>query len=194
MRPMRSGGFFVSPGRARSQLSRFTGMRSRTPRLFVSMHGMSFFDRNVIKRNWSKINESPLTRAGMLVRRIARQSIRHTGHFTPKGKRIKPSRRNKATGVHGPPKSRNAKKPFKLIYSVPVPRQGAVIVGMIGMPNLWSTSAPVPAIHEHGLSVTIRGKGKRRTRRARYPKRAFMQPALVKAAARLPALWSNSIQ
>lgn len=157
---------------------------------------MVFFDRSVIKTNWKKINQTPLTKAGLLVRRIARGSIR-------RGKKGgKPGRPGQ------PPKSRQAGStpPFKMIYSVPSWFNTSVIVGMIG----FGGSNPVPGLQEHG-GTAMRwvsdkldgGRDKRgrftkhkRTRSRRninYPERPFMVPALGKAVPRLPLLWSSSV-
>ena len=158
---------------------------------------LQFFDRSIIKRNWGRINRRPLSRAGLLVRKIARSSIK----------------RRKKGGKSGPagqpPRSRQTgtSPPFKLIFSVVDPSSRFATVGMVG----FGGSPPVPALHEHGGTAKRilyretsrkhrRGpkKGKpvfkRIEKRVRYPKRPFMFPALVKATPMFPQLWRNSIR
>jgi len=183
---------------------------------------LTFFDRSVIRRNWRKINESPMKKAGLLVRRIARGSIRR-GRLTKAGYK-RPSKPGR------PPKSWREGKPFKMIYSIPGRLGASVLVGMVGF---GQRGEPPPGLMEHGgkatRKVNIREKGrvgrnklgrfisvraKRRKAEAykrlvkegrireshpasvqavRYPSRPFMQPALMKAKPRLPRLWRGSL-
>lgn len=178
---------------------------------------LQYFDRSVIKTNWKKINEGPLKKAGLKVRRIARQSIRRGG------KNKKPSRPG------SPPRSQKtgSNPPFKLIFSLPNQFGTSVIVGMVGFTK---RGEPVPGLHEHGGTVTRRvflrqspdKKGHRRSgrvsearlkrirenyarrgqthqrdtieKRVQYPERSFMQPALEKAKSKLPELWKGSVK
>jgi len=159
-----------------------------------------FFDRKIIRRNWSRMNRDPLQRAGLLVRRIARGSIRRG---KPGGKPGLPGR---------PPKSRQlgSTPPFKMIFTVPE-RRGffmSQVVGMVGFNT--KGGQPVPGLQEQGgfaqrtvwigtgKSRNIKGRFQRQKRKpvkkiVRYQKRPFMQPALVKASPRLPLLWANSL-
>jgi hypothetical protein len=167
-----------------------------------------YFDRSIIRRNWSRINEGPYKRAGLLVRRIARGSIRHTvsPRSSPPGK---------------PPRSRHPSRAFKLIFSVPSSRN--VIIGMVGFKL---SRHPVPGRHEHGDRIHGKVIDRRPRIRARnqfgqfkprrkltaknwyhikkkkplvhvrsihYPPRPFMFPALKKALPRLPSMWLNSV-
>ena len=152
---------------------------------------IAFFDRRVIKSNWKAINDGPLKRAGLLVRKIARQSI---------GRRVKRAA-PRPPGM--PPRSRTVGEPFKLIYSIPQHFDTSVIVGMVGFNH-----QAVPGLHEHGGTVRRRVfvpipyrnkagawriKNKAVVRPVRIPPRPFMYPALVKARTLLPPLWANSI-
>lgn len=156
------------------------------------------FDRNIIKTNWSKINETPMKKAGLKVRNRAITSIRKDKRkrLTKTGKRGsfgRPSPPGK------PPFSRFPGDPLRRIYSVP--DNDTVIIGPIG----FGDSKPVPAIHEKGLTKTIRRrKGRRKfdysqervefeTVSVQYPKRAFMVPAVEKVRSTLPLLWRNSL-
>jgi len=165
------------------------------------------FNRNILKVNWEKINETPLKRAGLLVRRIERQSIRRD--TTRSQRPSKPGR---------PPKSRAPGHPFRMIFSVP--GKTDVIIGHMGFGRGRQTPME---IHEFGQMVTIseivrpnrrrildpverarvramylsgrlRHKPVRRvTRTIKMPERKFAEPALNKAALRLPQLWQNSV-
>jgi len=154
------------------------------------------FDRKVIKTNWKKINETPMKRAGMKVRLIARRSIRVR-------KSEKPSPPGEA------PRSRAPGKPLKMIFSVPNQYATETIVGPVGFNR---DVDPTPAVHEFGEAVTrtvfVKADKQRRTRKGRfrkahkvaqmkkikYAKRPFMRPALELAAKQFPELWKNSIK
>jgi hypothetical protein len=145
-----------------------------------------YFDRSIIRSRWSKFNKNPLEKAGNVVRKIARQSI----------KRRKLGGRSGPIGE--PPRSRQpgATPPFKMIYSVPYQFGTTVIVGMVGF-----NSEGMPGYHEHGGRAfrfvfarnTYNRFGGRVRRSVRYPRRPFMMPALVKGKQRFPALWRNSL-
>lgn len=142
------------------------------------------FDRSVIRRNWSRMNKRPLMRAGLLVRKIARGSIRRQPN---RSKYSKPGR---------PPYSHDSGfAPFKLIYSVPDRLGTSEIVGMVGFGN-----KAVPGLHEHGGTApqhvfrAVAGKVKKvRTRTARYPARPFMSPALAKGRSKFPQYWRGAL-
>jgi hypothetical protein len=168
----------------------------------------AFFDRNVIKTNWRKINETPAKKAGLLVRRISINSIRKD-----RSKAQTPSKPGR------PPKSRAAGHPMKLIYSVPLRLGTGVIVGPVGF-----SKKPAPGTLEHGGSrvltdkqrIALLQRQKRLLRmgrdvRGRHIKkgtkaqlanikrvavtepRPFMGPALVKARPKIPVMWRRSI-
>lgn len=160
-----------------------------------------YFDRNVIKTRWPRMNRDPLLHAGNLVMRIARGSIR---------RRIK--KRGKPSPAGSPPYSRKpgSTPPFKQIFSVPNFIRTSVVVGMVG----YGGNPPVPGLHEQmeGQGGTaqrfIFRKGSQRRLRSgrfgkrrvsykretvRYPRRPFMSPALTKAKARLPHMWAYSL-
>lgn len=163
-----------------------------------------FFDRSIIRTNWRAINDRPLRRAGALVKKIARQSIRRDTRrrVMKSGKRGK---YGKPSPPGRPPYSRAPGHPFKLIFNVPGPMRLSEIVGMVGFEF---TSNPIPGIHEHGGHVrrlvfirhstwgflSKRRGGRRVSQTVRYPKRPFMIPALRRAKARLPAFWRNSVR
>ena len=113
---------------------------------------MKFFDRSIITRNWTRINERPLAKAGALVRVIARGSIkRRIGH--KRGKNQDVTRRvsfAKPSPVGSPPYSRRSGKlpPFKMIFNLPDKLGTSEIVGMVGF---FGTKGPAtPGLHEHG--------------------------------------------
>jgi hypothetical protein len=163
---------------------------------FLTRAKLVYFDRDIIKRNWKRINRTPLTRAGNLVRMNARESIRRAGPRSP------PS----APGT--PPRSRRQGRtpPFKMIYSLPQHLYTSVLIGMVG----FGGYPAVPGLEEHGgfarrtafVPVGRRhlkkgGTGamvfKRKPVGAHYPERPFMRPALRKAIPRLPLMWANSV-
>lgn len=160
------------------------------------------FDASIVKRRWKKFNQRPLVKAGMLIRRISRGSIR----------------RRKNPNLHSPAGSppyshvNGANPPFKQILSIPNFNASVVYIGMRGFGN---SAVPVPGLHEHGGGAvrllwapvgrrklkrnfsTPRQGGiikKRMRKTVTYKPRPFMFPALKKAAPLLPALWANSVR
>lgn len=154
---------------------------------------MVFFDRSVIRTNWKKINARPLQRAGALVRKIARQSIK-------RDRRRKVFRSGKR-GAYGqpskpgtPPFSRDAARSFKLIFNMPYRFGTTEIVGMVG----FGQRDPAPGMSEHGgfarRRVFMKGKSMVKVvRSVKYKKRPFMLPALYKGKSSMPELWRNSL-
>lgn len=163
---------------------------------------IQYFDRSVIHTNWNRINRTPLLRAGLLVQKISRNSIRRRKN------------RNKASPKGLPPFSHAEGRtpPFKMIYTIPQYGQTRVFVGMIGF---GGSANPVPGLHEHGgnASRSVFGTVGRRiikrnfstprqgglvTKRVRkivhYPERQFMEPAMIRAIPRMPAYWKNSLK
>jgi len=153
---------------------------------------IQFFGRAVIKSNWDKLATRPISRFGMIIRGNARSEIgRQARHKT------KPRPSPKA------PRSRNAAKPFKLIFSSP--GFSEVVVGMVGF---GGPGTPVPGLHEHGGTVqrnvligrkwkTVQGRKVQkaivRKRTVRYPIRQFMQPAYERALPKLPAMLRGTL-
>lgn len=170
------------------------------------------FDRSIIKTRWPRFNRDPLMHAGNLVMKIARGSIRrrkgpsapgsppHSHANTPDSRYGK-----KRVGRKGRTVNRTA--PFKQIFSVPYRFGTSVIVGMVGYTR---TAIPVPGLQEHsGIArrkvFTNLGQQRKKNgqwgrnriqfapKMVRYPKRPFMEPALMRARQRLPRLWFNSL-
>lgn len=179
------------------------------------------FDRNILSKNngkmWKKINETPLKKIGLQIRRRAISSI-------PKAERAKKvSTQQKPSKPGRPPKSRDRRTlgghPMRKILSIPVLADTVVVVGSVG---LDSRRNPAPGIHEHGETVTIkvptRKRGRARskkqreaaaklfkagriqrkkteleTRTAKYPKRPFMVPAMEKMIHKLPSYYRNTL-
>lgn len=170
-------------------------------------------DMNFMRRNWGKINESPIKHAGLLIRRIMRGSIRQVSTD-------KPSR----PGT--PPRSRDKARRFKMIYSVPYDAAGigkdtAAVIGHFTFPRRRQMAPS--EIHEWGRTVRVRvlKRNKRRkawtrkqarayrakikagliqppqtkftTRTIKYKQRKFAWPALVKAKAKILPLWRGRI-
>ena len=156
-----------------------------------------FFDRRIIRTRWRKINNNPLARAGALIMRISRKSIR---------RRIKLRGKPSAPGT--PPYSRQpgALPPFKQIFFRVMDLKTFVIIGMVG----YGAPNPPPGLQEHGgvaRRKVFTKLGQKRLKSGRfgkqqyqykpqmvkYPQRPFMQPALLRAMAQLPQLWRGSV-
>jgi len=168
-----------------------------------SQFRMVFFDRSIIRRNWRNINEGPLKKAGLLVRKIARNSIRRVNNpnrYSPPGTPPYSHANRTITG------RRVTSPPFKQIYSVPNYAGTNVTVGMVW----YGSQPPIPGLHELGgyarrgvfrvvgtrtLKSGLQGGPitKRVFTTVRYPARPFMRPALAKALPTLPLLWRNSL-
>lgn len=167
-----------------------------------------YFDRNVIKKRWPKMNKNPMEAASNMVMRIARNSIRNQAKRLKPGWRAMLARKPSRPGT--PPKSwqPGSPPPFKQIYADWYGfTQTSRIVGMVGF---GGRGTPVPSLMEHG------GYARRRVLIARprrlasgrygkmgfvptwviahYPPRPFMWPALMKAKSRYPRLWEGSLQ
>lgn len=174
----------------------------------VFFRGMVTFDPSIIRMNWKRINKNPLTRAGLLVRAIARRSIRET-----KKSASAPGRPPHSHSRFGSRRSARGgeNRPFKMIYSIPNMTYTSVMVGMVG----FNPARPIPGVHEHGLSITNemrtdkahasrkviykkktrRGRERYRTRylarrSVRYPARPFMAPALIIGSPKFASLWN----
>lgn len=183
---------------------------------------MVFFDRSVIRRNWRAINQNPVTRAGLLIRRIALNLIGRTASPTtpprPAGQAPRSRQRPRGQYVNARGRVVNRPAPFRMIYSLPQNMGTGAIIGMVGF-----DSRAVPGRHELGLSGRVR-RGQYRSPGARmqaarlrrrgdlralqqfrrrymtmvsrpttWPQRPFMRPALLRAAPRIPGFWRNSL-
>lgn len=171
---------------------------------------MVTFNRNVIRQNWRRMNDGPLAKAGMLVRRIARGSIRrgNRGRKSVADGGIPSRWKRKPSQAPRPPKAwAEGNSGLKLIFSVPNSLGTSVMVGPIGFGG--SNGSPVPALMEYGgtarREVWVKGNqrrtktgrfGKRkmvrRTKTVRYEARPFMNPALMKGRSKMPHLWKGS--
>lgn len=183
----------------------------------LSFKSQSYFNRDIIKYNWKRINNTPLKFAGLRVRAAAIRSIK-----TVRGKK-----RETYSPPGSPPYSRDPRRPFKRIYSIPDTRRGRTYVGMV----FWNQTSgsiinPVPGRHEHGGYAYVttvvrtpriktgrkfnksqrahinayyqqnpRNRGTKRVlrRRVHLEPRPFMVPALERVRATLPALWHMSV-
>lgn len=152
------------------------------------------FDRRILRRkNWKRLNNSPLKRAGLLVRKIARRSIRRR-------------KTDKPAPAGSPPRTRAPGDPLRKIFSVVNNLATEVIVGPVGLGD----QEPAPEVHEKGLQVRRpvlprwylrlpprarrqRPKPRPKLRSVDYPPRPFMEPALEVAQPKLPELWRNSL-
>lgn len=160
----------------------------------VSVRGMTTFDRKIWKTKWARIQESPVKKAGLYVRKIAVNSIRHRRGTSRPG---------------SPPRSHDNRRMMQRIFSVP---NATATVTHVGPYAMGHDAIPVPALHEFGLAVTRtlwepragqpnrNSKGKfvrvprvQVTRMVNYPERSFMRRAKRIAMPKLPEMWRNSI-
>lgn len=173
---------------------------------FITIHPRLHFvefDRSIIRTNWNAINRNPLHRAASYIRKVARNSIRR--------------RKSKISSPVGtPPYSHwpGATPPFKMIYNFPINMGSGQIIGMVGFRSQPSGELPPPGLQEHGgrakrmlynprrigmLQPRIQGKFAPFPvpllvkRSVRYPKRPFMQPALIKSLGHISQFWRGSI-
>lgn len=165
------------------------------------MNTIITLDRSFLKRRWS-FNRGPLGRAGAYLMRIARTSIRRRKN------------RNKHSPIGTPPYSHAPGRlpPFKQIFFLPDNLNMRVFIGMVGYGGM---GPPVPGLQEHGGPArrkVYRIMGRRSLKRifknprqgaiirkkvtegVLYPKRPFMQPALMKTIPVLPKFWANSLR
>ncbi|MGE4136397.1 MAG: hypothetical protein AB7E98_11865 [Pirellulales bacterium] len=173
------------------------------------------FDRNIIKSNWRAINESPLKKAGLLIRRIALNSLKTVKHGRPSAP-LRPPHSHAWRFENKGGKVRKTKAPLKLIYSVPEALGSRVVIGPVGF-----NTRGIPGRLEHGASFALAQKQRlallmkikrgdksvplmyrRRAKRmtiddinpiAQLAPRPFMGPAEQKARPKLPALWHRSL-
>lgn len=164
---------------------------------------MQYFDRKIIKSNWKRMNTTPLKRAGLHVRRIAKNSIRKV-------------KKDRASTPPRPPYShldygKGKPVPFHQIYSVSNVFGTSEVVGMVGYRSTGNIGQePVPGLHEHGgmaprfIRRRVKGRDKRGRflkarfvgppvrRMVRYPQRPFMHPAMMRSRQRMPRYWIGS--
>ena len=135
-----------------------------------------FFDRTAVTDNVDRATRRMLSRFGVFVRTTARYRIR---------------KRKKISQPGSPPSSHTGLlKQF--IYFGYDPAQRSVVIGPV---KLNAKHGDVPHILEYGGSTTIvRGRRTRRSRRATYRARPFMQPALEANEPKLPAMWRDSVK
>jgi len=173
--------------------------------LTIRCKGLFFDVPYVVERIGAK-NAELLSRAGAWVQRRARSSMR-------RGKKG-PS----AVGTPPHAHSKDAVATLKNILFAYDPHNDSVVVGPVRLNQFNQNAATlgnitVPQIHEFGGSVNIResssNKGRTwrrrdmrrnprtweiyRTRRAVYPERKFMEPALIAEAPNFPDLWTGSV-
>lgn len=150
-----------------------------------------FFDREAVLNFMDKKTASALARGGGFIRRVAQNSMRA----------------RKGPSAAGSPPSRHLPRGDGLTniqYSFdPVTKLvviGPVIRGSMTLPG----GLTIPQLHEFGAdNVQMRPQRRRRGLRestpvaaavSTYPARPFMEPALEKAAPKIPELWASAVQ
>lgn len=182
----------------------------------------SFFDRDVVIRRLDKAAHRVLFKFGGKVRDTARKSQKKKGTArkapTKQGSKAwqkwYAEVKDKPASPPGTPPYAHSDNPNqtlrKILYGNDSGRDN-VIIG----PNLIGvlTSPTVPELHEYGGGKRItevevkpgvwRPTGakqkandnrRRRKRHVKYPKRAFMQPALEKNLPKLDDMWANALE
>lgn len=145
-----------------------------------------FFDRIKVQRAIEKSRYRPMYRVAGMIRVTARRSMR----------------KRKRASAAGTPPSRHVGEPnLQTIWFAWDPSIDGIVAGPLGFNH---HEGAVPGVHEHGgelllndWAVTGTGATKRlvrKKRRARYPARPFMQPALEAVARKYPDLWHDAIK
>lgn len=113
-------------------------------------------DKNLIRNNWDKIVDTPLSHAGNYIKRAAINSIKTAPRI---GKKKRKNSRPQYSPPGKPPYSRDTRKRFKRILSIPEGHGYGrhVVVGHVGFPSRKNLKT-VPEIHEFGGTQTITEK------------------------------------
>lgn len=165
-----------------------------------------FFDREAIRKAFSRAELKVLSKFGAFVRRTARQSIRKAS-----GKRVanlsaklrqekSPQKRQRiqaqietakaaTTSKPGqPPKGHGQQLLKQGIQFAADPASRSVVIGAVKLNKPGMT----PETLEYGGPTAIRGKGK--SRRVRVKPRPYMAPAFTKNQPKLSQLWADSVK
>lgn len=167
----------------------------------------AFFDRGAVMAVVDKATRRNLARAGGFIRQTARRSMRRA-----------PKKVGTAGSPPGsPPYTRARSGDFASLRSIFFSWDAAarsVVVGPALLNGSAHQSLTVPELHEHGGErqvvevqtrpggpwLPIKSKSRRskivaqRTRRARYPARPYMEPALTASLERVTDPWRDSIR
>ena len=153
----------------------------------------SFFDRKAVLKRVDRARRHVLSKFGGYVRKTARRSITKAPYITrkPRGqKRV--DFRTKISRPGRPPYSRTGLLK-KLIFFGYDPRRDSVVIGPEPL-NQKTGDAP-EALEYGGTSTVVEGpKDNRRKRRVQIKARPYMGPAFLKAQAKLPPLWRDSVR
>ncbi|GAB6166150.1 hypothetical protein JCM19992_21500 [Thermostilla marina] len=117
-------------------------------------------------------------RVARKARRAGIKSLGHAGAAIRLAARRSLRKRKGSAPPGQPPHTHTRRLPKAILYAVDKRRQVVVIGPAV---HLFGTAGKA---HEHGG----------RFRGARYPKRPFMEPALLKVKDRLPKFWAGSVR
>jgi hypothetical protein len=153
-------------------------------------------DEQLVRRSTEKANRRNLFRAGGMVRRQARQSIRAapkvdvaTGLVLGRGRRRKGVVTRDAIAPAGAPPYRHAGDVLRNFLLFAVEGSSAVVIGPTPVGGKPGTAPR--ALEEGGPSLAVTKRGLRpRTIRAR----PFMLPALAGVLPQIGQLWANSVR
>jgi hypothetical protein len=141
-----------------------------------------FFDRQIVIDAVGRAGAKNLSKAGSFIRRAARSSLRRRKKVSPPGE---------PPSVH----TQDRVATLKNIWFVFEPRQRSVVVGPLKLERsrLEGSNRPtVPALHELGGFAVVTNR--KRKRRAKYPPRPFMGPAMERELPKFVGLWANSVK
>lgn len=145
-----------------------------------------YFDHQRLQRRIQWAHKRALNRAGGIIRRRARQSIKFRKDPTRTKTKRRGRKRKKARSAAGQVPFSHVKPGIKRIFFAYEPSRNSVVVGAAKFPGKVLDS---PGTLEHGGVTKFRsGRGVKRTRQAARP---FMRPALENARPDLPPLWRN---
>lgn len=143
-----------------------------------------FFDRDKVLRAMDAKTRRAMSKAGAFIRRRARSSLR---------RRKRPSTPPEPPSVH----SNDRFHTLKNILFFYEPDTQSLIVGPVQTTR--TGPVPVPSLHEFGGTTTIKTRARRgrpaKRKRASYPPRRFMGPALAAelAAGTIPRQWAGPL-
>ncbi|MBM4019876.1 MAG: hypothetical protein FJ288_16400 [Planctomycetes bacterium] len=123
-----------------------------------------FFDREGVRRLLGTRTAAALSKAGALVRTIARRSMRYVTSLRHQQRQVAAGERKRLTGEPAPSppgQPPHAVRPHpwirEFLYYAYDPAAGSVVIGPVRL----SSRINVPALHEFGGTVMVRNKRRR---------------------------------
>jgi hypothetical protein len=135
-----------------------------------------FFDSEKVMRAVKRAKRQALTRAGALIRGIARRSIKS----------------GKGPAAPGQPPHSHKGQLRQFLWFAYDPDTQSVVVGPAGFAR--GTGAPHTLEFGDRVPITYRRRGRKVRATVKIAARPFMAPALNIARPNLPALWAGSVK